>query len=162
MLHTRVDVISDNQYISTAERIITQAKKEILLSTFKLQLSAGSKGRRFMTIYTALLKAQARGVKIKVLAHYAPKPETVPYSNAGCMRMLRAKGIEVRYLPRGRIAHAKILLIDTKVLLTGSHNWSLKSLTYNFEMSLLVTDSLSIVQAHVFFLRTWERAITFE
>jgi phosphatidylserine/phosphatidylglycerophosphate/cardiolipin synthase-like enzyme len=71
----------------------------------------------------------------------------VAKTNAAVANAFRAAGVDVRYLPNGRCSHAKILIIDGRQMMIGSHNWSVQSFTRNFEVSVLTDDNILIRQA---------------
>ena len=154
--------IVDNEFLTIAPFVIDQAKKKLLISTYRLQIHTKTKASNFLNLYKALVNAIARGVKVQVLAQYSEKIGLSPHSNLLSMAILKDKGAEVRFLKRGRISHAKMIIVDDAYLIMGSHNWSLSSLTRNFEFSVLLDDPESIAQAKAHYLVNWESGIIFK
>jgi len=154
--------IVDNEFLTVAPFVIDQAKKNLFISTYRLQIHTKAKCRNFLNLYKALVNALGRGVKVRVMAQYSEKLGLSPHSNELSMAILKDKGTEVRFLPRGRIAHAKMIIADDRYLIVGSHNWSLSSLTKNFEFSILLDDPESIAQAKEHYLVNWESGISFK
>jgi phosphatidylserine/phosphatidylglycerophosphate/cardiolipin synthase-like enzyme len=74
---------------------------------------------------------------------------------------MRKCNIDVRYLPDRRTAHAKLLIVDEAHLILGSHNWSLQSLTNNFEVSIYLQDQNTVWQTRDAFLNTFNSAVKF-
>lgn len=90
-------------------------------------------------IADALVRAKGRGVKVRLAIDSA---QNVPESKATA---LAAQGIDVRFVtgkpsgPEGTgILHAKFLLVDGKILLSGSNNYSSTGTTINEENAILV------------------------
>jgi len=154
--------IVDNEFLTVAPFVINQAKKNLFISTYRLQIHTKAKCRNFFNLYKALIDALNRGVKIRVLSQYSEKIGLSPHSNELSMGILKDKGAAVRFLKRGRISHAKMIIADDKYLIVGSHNWSLSSLTRNFEFSILLDDPKSIDQAKAHYLVNWESGIIFK
>ena len=162
MAKQAVQGLADNEYLSVAAFTISRAKKELLISTYRLQIYSRSRAGNFFILYKALIEALARGVRVRLLAQYSEKPGLAPHSNEVCMSIFKSKGAAVRFLPRGRIAHAKMIIADDDCLIVGSHNWSISSLTRNFEFSVLLHDPAYISQAKNHFLNAWSKAIPFK
>jgi len=57
----------------------------------------------------------------------------------------------------GGIMHDKFMIIDGKLLFTGSYNWSASAENNNFENALFVTGSTVIQKCQVEFERIWLR-----
>jgi len=133
-------VVLDNSFLAIVTPLIAKAKFEILISTFKLELSDKPRGRALKKFFEELFRARARGLRINMLFNWHADRRSVPLTNysAGCE--LKNKNIAVKYLPKNRCCHTKIILIDREYALVGSHNLSIKSTTENFEISYLITD----------------------
>jgi len=157
-----VQGLADNEYLNVAAFTISRTQKELLISTYRLQIYLRKPPANFLKLYKSLIEALARGVKVRILTQYSTKPGLAPHSNELSMAILKSKGAAVRFLPRGRIAHAKMIIADDDCLITGSHNWSLSALTKNFEFSVLLHDPAYISQAKKHFLATWLNAIPFK
>jgi len=154
--------IVDNEFLTVAPFVIDQAQKNLYISTYRLQLNTKTKCQNFLNLYKALINALGRGVKVHVLAQYSEKIALRPHSNLLSMSILKSKGAAVRFLKRGRISHAKMIICDDRYAIVGSHNWSLSSLTRNFEFSILLDDLESIAQAKQCYLVNWEAGIIFK
>ena len=154
--------IVDNEFLTVAPFIINQAKKNLYISTYRLQIHTKSKARNFLNLYKALIDAMGRGVRVHILAQYSAKLGLAPHSNLLSMAILKDKGAAVRFLKRGRISHAKMIICDDRYAIIGSHNWSLSSLTRNFEFSILLDNPESIAEAKKHYLVNWESGILFK
>jgi len=82
-----------------------------------------------------LVKAKEGGVAIRILLDKAQ--ETQAYSKS---RYFINKGIEVRYDTGSGLMHNKIGIIDGKVLITGSFNWTAQAEIRNAENLLIIED----------------------
>jgi len=153
--------IVDNEFLTIAPFVIDQAKKNLYISTYRLQIHTKSKARNFLNLYKALIDALGRGVRVHILAQYSEKLGLSPHSNELSMAILKDKGAAVRFLKRGRISHAKMIICDDDYLIVGSHNWSLSSLTRNFEFSILSNEPATIREAKEHYFANWEAGIIF-
>jgi len=87
-----------------------------------------------------LIKAQERGVKVRL---YLDK-EQVDYKYSQS-RFLVQKGIKTRISSNKYIMHNKFAIIDNRLLLTGSYNWTFSANHRNDE-NLMVIDDPEIIE----------------
>jgi phosphatidylserine/phosphatidylglycerophosphate/cardiolipin synthase-like enzyme len=106
------------------------------------------------TIARALIAAQARGVRVALLADR----EMALRGNNSQVPKLQAAGIEVWLETRYASAHNKILLIDAEegdpVLITGSYNFTFSAQARNAENVLILRGNRPLAQLY---LRNWQR-----
>ena len=86
-----------------------------------------------------LVKARERGVKVRL---YLDKDQVdYQYSQS---RFLVQKGIKTRISTNNYIMHNKFAIIDNRILLTGSYNWTFSANNRNDE-NLMVIDDPEII-----------------
>jgi phosphatidylserine/phosphatidylglycerophosphate/cardiolipin synthase-like enzyme len=151
-------LLVDNQYLQVATALIDQAKEMISISTFKLEMTDQPRGDKLKIIFEALANEIKQGVKVRVLMNWHANRHGVPRSNYPAGVFLKNCGADVRYLKNNRCCHAKILLIDKKKILLGSHNLSIRSCEANFEMSYLIPDPETVAEAAEIFERLFAGA----
>ena len=87
-----------------------------------------------------LIKAQERGVKVRV---YLDKDQVdYKYSQS---RLLVQKGMKARISSNKYIMHNKFAIINNRILLTGSYNWTFSANNRNDE-NLMVIDDPEIIE----------------
>ncbi|MFA5430875.1 MAG: phospholipase D family protein [Candidatus Omnitrophota bacterium] len=141
----------DNQFLPEAIALVKQARKEICISSFKLEISDKPRGRGLNDFFDEVITKAKEGIKVKVLFNWHDDRRSVPKTNEGAARSLRNHGADVRYLKNNRCCHAKILMIDREKILLGSHNLSIRSTQANFEMSYIIPDPETSAQVSVVF-----------
>ena len=151
-------LLKNEEYMPKAIEIISKAQEKINISTFKLERNEKPKGRKSMEIFPKLVAALERNVKIRILVHWNPERRGVPKTNFSAGKWLAEKGIDVRFLTGERCCHAKIISVDKKIAIIGSHNWSIRSLCANFEMSLLTESQKEIQRIDEIFETTFTGA----
>jgi hypothetical protein len=86
-----------------------------------------------------LAKAKLRGVEVKAILDYQSSPSlTVGGINYEAFRFLKDKGIEAYFDSAQALTHNKAIVIDRRIVISGSHNWSDAALTRNNEVSFLI------------------------
>jgi len=75
----------------------------------------------------AIARASARGVNIRALVQ-----------NSGVCDSLKRIGVDARVLNSKRILHTKLIIIDKRRIIIGSHNYTQHAFTSNEEASIFV------------------------
>ena len=154
-------LLLDENYLATASHLIHSAEKDILISTFKMENAQDPKKYKLAALYRGLEQATARGIDVKVLLNQLTGKNTIAKTNKYTASLLKLKSINIRTLENTRVVHAKLIIADEKSLIIGSHNWSNKSFSRNFELSVSIDDPETITQARNLFLKLWEEAVIF-
>ena len=104
-----------------------------------------------------LVKAREQGVKVRL---YLDQDQVeYKYSQS---RFLVQKGIKTRISTNNYIMHNKFAVIDNRILLTGSYNWTFSANNRNDE-NLLITDDPEIIE--IFqnqFINLWTNKFSLE
>jgi len=150
--------VIDNQFLSVARSLIEQAKKEICISSFKLEISDKPRGRKLKEFFASLIERKKAGVKVRVLFNWHDDRRSVARTNYYASEFLKNAGVETRYLDSNRCCHAKMLIIDRDKALVGSHNLSIRSCENNFEVSYLIPDTESIAKLYSVFSHSFNNA----
>jgi len=113
---------------------INQAKTEILIQAYSFTSKP---------IARALVQAKKRGVKI--IAVLDKSNRTRKYSAATFLKNME---IPVFIDDKHAIAHNKIMIIDNRVVITGSFNFSMAAETKNAENLLILDDLPDLTRAY--------------
>jgi len=97
-----------------------------------------------------LAKAQERGVKVRVYLDQDQVDDQ--YSQS---RFLVQKGIKVRISSNNYIMHNKFAIIDNRILLTGSYNWTFSANNRNDENLMVIDDPEIITRYQNQFEKLW-------
>lgn len=98
-------------------------------------------------IATALIAAHARGVDVRVVLDSEERN-----SRSSRAKALEAAGIRVRYDAKHRIMHEKVIVIDSRLAICGSYNFSAAAEKYNAECMLMIRDE-DVAEE---FLKDWQ------
>lgn len=150
-------IVANRAYLVAALSLIDGATSEVLVSCYKVHpRRAGGKAGP-ADLLDALEGAARRGVTVRMLLNCVGPGTKVVQVNRRVAARLQVRGVAVRRLKDAKIAHAKLLVVDGRVALVGSHNWSLPSLARNWEMSVLVNEPQAVGQAAAYFMAEWQR-----
>lgn len=109
--------------------LIEAAKSIIKIIVFDWRWYPSDPGCACQRFNNALIRARKRGIAISVLTNCEDT-----------MQVLRKNGIVAKKPISSRLLHSKMMIIDQKVLLIGSHNYTQNAFTSNFEASVVLHD----------------------
>ena len=135
-------IISPINSRNKLENIIKNAKSEILVMA---EIIKDQKIQEFLS------EAQKRGAQVKILL--ADIKDSEINKNAG--KYFQSQNVQIKYL-RKPFLHAKILIVDNKILYLGSINFSSSSLDENRELGILLANKNLIQQVKDVFDKDWE------
>jgi len=133
---------------------------------YMLYYEPASPGRALDVLYDGLIAAARRGVRVRILLDSATA-ESNPGPAYGRIAdfLGRVAGIEVRFCDLRPysdypdcIMHAKYLIIDRRLVVAGSHNWSFSAFTDNLELSLVVDDTGTAARLLGVYEQDWQVA----
>jgi DNA uptake protein ComE-like DNA-binding protein len=101
-------------------------------------------------IALSLANAQERGVKVRVYLDRSQIGSTYSIS-----RLLVQKGIKVRISTNNYIMHHKFAIIDNRILLNGSYNWTFAANNKNEENLMVIDDPEVIARYQNQFEKLW-------
>ena len=145
------NVLLDEKFIVYAHELVKNAEKEICLCSFKIEINEKPLGRSLKGFFDTLAEKAALGIKVKILFNWRPNERNVPRTNKTTALTLKAKGVQLKYLTNDRCCHAKILIVDRKKGIVGSHNLSVCSITSNFEISYTIPNNDEIAEVQRIF-----------
>lgn len=117
-------------------------------------------------VIKALVDARKRGVDVRLILDPGDHDELIPvikkaprgFPNLPYALGLQKAGVAVKWYrldPGQTEMHAKMGIIDGRVLLAGSTNWIPSAFLYNNEMSLLVEGGPAVARAQTMFESDW-------
>ncbi|MCG2713713.1 MAG: phospholipase D-like domain-containing protein [Candidatus Omnitrophica bacterium] len=134
-----VSPLCNREYFPAAQRGISQAKKSILLVMYLISFNKEDKNSKVFQLMDELIKAKLRGVEVKVILDYQSGSSfSAGQSNYEAFRFLKDKGIDAYFDGAGVYTHNKAIVIDKRIVISGSHNWSNAALARSNETSFLI------------------------
>jgi phosphatidylserine/phosphatidylglycerophosphate/cardiolipin synthase-like enzyme len=105
-------------------------------------------------ITRAILDAHRRGIGIKIITDNEKL-----YDQGSDVRQLAQARISVRVDNTANHMHHKFAIIDNRVVLTGSYNWTRSAALYNHENILITSDKSIVVDFYGEFDRLWAEMV---
>jgi len=120
----------ENDCAAFAVRAIDEAQREILVGAYGLTTGAG--------IVEALLRAYSRGVDVELIAD-----KSTPCGRNSGIDPLASAGVPVWIDHTARIAHAKTMVIDGAMTLSGSYNWTRGAAANSEDLNLVASPAVA-------------------
>jgi len=133
-----VVVLKNNDFFPALLKAIDEARDEIFISIFSFRAGVHKKSYPDR-ILAHLGRAVKRGVNVKVVLENTGKTsDELSAQNRKTKKLLEEQGVVVYLDSPKKTTHTKLIVIDQRLVILGSHNWTQSALKYNNEISLLV------------------------
>jgi phosphatidylserine/phosphatidylglycerophosphate/cardiolipin synthase-like enzyme len=130
-----IQLLADSDYYPTLTTLIQGAVQSIDLAMFLFKAAGNN---RPAMIAEELIKARKRGVRVRVILENSGYDQKLNQANNSVAEKLKKNQVTVEFDSPKRTAHAKIVVIDRRYCLVGSHNLTESALRHNHEFSLLI------------------------
>lgn len=155
-------ILIDEQFLPQILTMLRCATRQIDISTYKAEISHKPRGKLLLQFWELLREKRWQGVDIRFLINWNQERKSCPKTNINAYRFLHRAGIKVRSLTHNRCCHAKLIIVDRKCAVIGSHNLSIKSCHNNFELSTCIFDNTQTDLLQKYFDRVYADAIPFK
>lgn len=119
---------------------IKNAKSTIDILIYDWRWYQNEPGTRIQKFNNAIVSAVERGVAVRCLVNH----------NA-LTNLLQSQKITAKQVNSSKTMHAKMIIIDEKVLFVGSHNLTKNAFELNHEISVQIDDENEIARCKTFF-----------
>jgi len=135
-----IDTIIGSQFPAKVIPLINEAKKSIDIIVFDWRWYANDSGASVQLFNHAIVRAVRRGVRVRGVVN----------SN-DILGVLNAQGCHFKKLITKNLVHCKMMIIDEKHVVIGSHNYTQMAFQMNYEISVLLRDVDNISDFFNFF-----------
>jgi hypothetical protein len=142
-------------YVKALPVLLQGAKETVIVCMF--HIAAASSSHPTFKLLQALVDAHQRGVTVRVLVDSDTKSDPYRSSviNAHALRFLREAGVDCRSDASPRLLHSKYLVVDRKLVILGSHNWSAGSYFEFDDLTMVVASRPLSAQLEARFENQW-------
>lgn len=144
-------LLLDRDYFTAFLDGVDRARTEIFLSAYLFRTIENAKGYP-EAVLKRLLAAVQRGVRVDVVLERNRNADELNRNNAETAERLKRGGIRVCMDAPDRVTHTKLVVIDRRYLLIGSHNLTQSALKFNHEASVWI-DSPSLADEALRYMR---------
>ncbi len=147
-------LLTPDNYAKVVAGLIEGAEHRVLFQNQSLKLAANDgDAPHFKQLVDALLhKQQAPGVDVRIIFR------RIGDDLRKTLTRLKLKGFDFDKLRLNGRCHTKGLIIDNKVVVLGSHNWTNSGTKFNRDASLAIYHSQAVAYFTDLFEEDWRRA----
>lgn len=122
-----IEIVVGKEFVPKVIPYVESARNNIDIIVYDWRFYPDDVASPASKLNQSLVRAVKRGVKVRAVVN---KSDVLPRINA--------LGIEARPAPVGRVLHSKLMYIDDRVLITGSHNYTKSAFQTNLEVSVIL------------------------
>jgi phosphatidylserine/phosphatidylglycerophosphate/cardiolipin synthase-like enzyme len=143
-------LLTPDNYAVHALKLIESAQSRIYLQNQYININAQGQLDEFTKLLDVLKTKIDGGLDVRIICRDLMKPEKLD--------LLVAMGFDAKKFRFLKNTHTKIILVDGKQAMMGSHNWSNEGVASNRDASLLFYDEEIARHCEKIFLYDWGRA----
>jgi cardiolipin synthase len=147
----KVDFVMDKGYLPEVRRLINSAVRSVQVMMFEASYYVEHPDSPSNQLINALRDASTRGVKVDVILDLQDGNERSTKRNLDAAKILKKAGVQVVFDSKDIVTHTKILIVDSKIVVCGSTNWTYSALTRNHEVSAIIYSEESAKQLQKYF-----------
>jgi len=133
------------EYSGEVIKLINDTVKSIEIVMFDWRWYGEDPTNPMQLINNALVRAVRRGVTIRALT-----------GNKKIVPLLIQQGIMTKKINKRGLLHSKLLILDSELIVLGSHNLTGSAMYSNIETSMIIPCKESAQQFIEFFKRLWQ------
>jgi len=143
-LSKMTELIIGKQFPDKVIPLIKEAKISLETIVFDWRWYPDYVGYPIHKFNIEISQAAKRGVKVRAITNYKQITE-----------ILRKEKIESKHLIHDKLVHSKIMIIDDRIAIIGSHNYTHSAFMFNHEVSVIIDDLETIKKLKEHFDLLW-------
>ncbi len=148
--------LHNRSYFELIAQLIRNARVRAWVQMF--YFTSGTGAAPGDALITELSAAQARGVDVRLIldTDLGSDYHRAATINAATVATLQAAGLAHRLDQPGATTHSKVLLIDERQVVVGSHNWTTRAAFQLEELSFYIESASANAQQQRRFMQLWQ------
>ena len=138
-------LIIGKEFANEVVPLIKAAKNSIDIIVFDWRWYHDQIGSEIQRFNHALIIARRKGVKIRAI--------TNPFKTIAVLSQLT---IDAKKPITKGLMHTKLMIIDGKTAILGSHNYTMNAFTINFEVSVIIREREAVERLKQYFNNLWQ------
>jgi len=144
---SNVELVSNQEYFDKVHSILFNAKESIYVSMYYVDFRRNEPDSTVSILVNDLVRAKQRGLLVKVILD-----QTIVFKgdrligrdyervgkNQRAFNYLRSNDIDVKFDKLEIYTHEKCVVVDGRIVILGSHNWSKNALTRSNEKTVII------------------------
>jgi phosphatidylserine/phosphatidylglycerophosphate/cardiolipin synthase-like enzyme len=153
---TRVEAIPNRVYFDKVHSIISGARHTVFVIMYSMDYYPDYPYGHQSRLLSDLIAAKKRGVDVRVLLEISDWNENLTDQNRTTADYLKKNGVEVRFDTLDTTTHSKLLVVDSRIVVVGSVNWTYSAIDENNEASVVVYSNAIAIRFGKYFQELWQ------
>lgn len=153
--------LSDSNFIRIVSPLLEKAISQIYVTTFKMELKDSLRAQKLNKLLRCLFAAHDKDVDVRVMMNFNHHKKSTASINWYAAKVLARRGIYSRYINTSRTLHSKIITVDDRFSIIGSHNFSILSHDKNIELSVILESIPFTGSLNMLLDSYWSKAVLF-
>lgn len=128
-----VQVLRGKQYLEVLHKAFQEAKDYIYVQMYIIIAKPEAPDDPVSILLDDLIQAKRKGLEVRVIIEDGKFERSY-----NAFTRLKQAGVDVRLDSPSRVLHSKVVIIDGKISIIGSTNWSKAAIYHNHEISILI------------------------
>jgi phosphatidylserine/phosphatidylglycerophosphate/cardiolipin synthase-like enzyme len=155
--NAKVEAIIGSDYYRKVSPIISSASQKIDIIMYEWKWYSHEFAGGVQRLSNEIISKARENVKVRVLLNIESMGHAITKINSRTASFLQQKGVIVKFGQVGVATHAKMVIVDDRFCVVGSHNFSKGSFTRNQECSVLIEGGEAIRPFIDYFKLLWDR-----
>ncbi len=144
-----IEVVNDREYFDRVFELIDSADESIHLVMFEIKYYKKYPDSEVNQLVEKLIRKNSEGVDVKIIVdQFLTDPRAV--------EILKKTGVNIKWDSTSVTTHNKLMIVDGKIVLIGSTNWSYYSFSKNHESNVIFDDEESAEKFERYFEELWQ------
>lgn len=139
-----IKTISGKQFTEFVIPLIESAQQSIEIVVFDWRWYLNDPGAACQLFNQSIIRAARRNVKVRAILN-----------SDFVINILKSQNCEAKKLSTTRLMHCKLMIIDNKIIITGSHNYTQSAFQTNLELSVILDGENTGSNFDQFFNNLW-------
>jgi len=144
MPENKIITIIGKEFPDIVIPLIQQARKSIDIIVYDWRWYPDQIGSAIQRFNNAIINASKKHIHVRTISNQRKT-----------LRVLSKLNIKTKEAPKNRLLHTKLMIIDNKVAILGSHNYTMNAFTINLEISVIIINQEVIDRLKQYFDNLW-------
>jgi len=142
----------DRDYFREVDKLIASSNRSIYISMFSMKYYTNYRDSHENLLLDSLIAANKRGVDVRIII------DEWGTDDDAALKHLSEGGINIKYDSPDLTTHTKIIIIDGRIVVVGSTNWSYYAIDENHEANVVVHSEIIGKYFENYFEKIWEES----
>ena len=143
-----IEIVNDREYFDRVFELIDSADSSIHLIMFEIKYYEKYPNSEVNQLVEKLIAKNAAGVDVKIIVDQF-------LTDKLAVELLQKTGVNIKWDSTKLTTHNKLMIVDVRVVLIGSTNWSYYSFSKNHESNVIFHDGATAKKFESYFERLW-------